>query len=55
MAAPFGKFQSLMGFHVRCNMLSCSLPGLIILQFQSLMGFHVRCNSKEMPELELKV
>ncbi len=46
MASRLTKFQSLMGFHVRCNstFLFVTRPTTV---FQSLMGFHVRCNSEQ--------
>ena len=40
-----GKFQSLLGFLIRCNVRSATAWGAVP-GFQSLLGFLIRCNTQ---------
>ena len=42
--ADAGKFQSLLGFLMRCNRESALIFQLRMHLFQSLLGFLMRCN-----------
>ena len=50
-ANAVGRFQSLSGFQVRCNVAARTTITIIDQEFQSLSGFQVRCNTYKTLEM----